>query len=306
MKKIDKLIESIKEKRSHIVVGLDPKIEEMPKEYVEKMIEEGKSISEIIYNFNKEVIDGVYDLVPAVKPQVAYYEMYGLEGMIAYKNTISYAKSKGLLVIGDVKRSDIGSTSAAYSKGHIGGVNFNGKTIDDFKVDAVTINPYLGTDTLKEFETDMDSEGAFMFVLVKTSNKSSGELQDLKCDGTKIYEHVSKIVDEIGKKHIGKYGYSSFGAVTGATYKEELTGIRELIPNGYFLIPGYGAQGGSGQDIVGGFNDDGLGAVVNSSRGIIYSYKKYGASVKDSSRMAAIEMNKDINNALKEANKIAW
>lgn len=306
MKKIDKLIDVIKEKKSHIVVGLDPKLEEMPLEFLEKSKKSGLSLSEVIFNFNKEVIDGIYDLVPAVKPQIAYYEMYGLEGLKAYKETIEYAKSKNLIVIGDIKRSDIGSTSKAYSKAHIGNVYYNEKKVNDFAVDAVTINPFLGSDTLKEFEEDMKSEGSIMFVLVKTSNKSSGELQDLKSGDLKVYEHVANIVNKIGKSHLGEYGYSSFGAVTGATYKEELVDIRSLMPNSYFLIPGYGAQGGVASDVVGGFNEDGLGAIINSSRAIIYAYKNYGKEIKESSRMAVIEMNRNINNALEEANKLAW
>jgi len=306
MKKIDLLIEAIKEKKSHVVVGLDPKLEEMPKEFMAKAKEKKLSLSEVIYSFNKEVIDAVYDLVPAVKPQVAYYEMYGLEGLLAYKKTIEYAKSKKLIVIGDIKRSDIGSTSLAYSRAHIGSVYYNEKKVNDFAVDAVTINPFLGSDTLKEFEEDMTNEGAMIFVLVKTSNKSSGELQDLESGGKKIYEHVSKLVSDMAKSHVGINGYSGVGAVTGATYKEELINIRNLMPRSYFLIPGYGAQGGVASDVVGGFNKDGLGAVINSSRGIIYAYKKYGKGIKESSRMAVIEMNRNINKALLEADKIAW
>lgn len=306
MKKIDQLIECIKEKKSHIVVGLDPKLEEMPKTFVESAKEKGLSLSEVIFSFNKEIIDAVYDLVPAVKPQVAYYEMYGLEGLLAYKKTIEYAKSKSLIVIGDIKRSDIGSTSLAYSKAHIGNVYYDNKKVNDFAVDAVTINPFLGSDTLKEFEEDMQSEGAMMFVLVKTSNKSSGELQDLESGGVKIYEHVSKLVSKMAESHIGTNGYSGVGAVTGATYKEELQNIRRLMPSSYFLIPGYGAQGGVASDVIGGFNQDGLGAIINSSRGIIYAYKKYDKSIKESSRMAVIEMNRNINSALLEADKLAW
>ncbi|MGB3367157.1 MAG: orotidine-5'-phosphate decarboxylase [Acidaminobacteraceae bacterium] len=306
MKKIDLLIEAIKEKKSHVVVGLDPKLEEMPKEFIKKAKENNLSLSDVIFNFNKEVIDAVYDLVPAVKAQVAYYEMYGLEGLLAYKKTIEYAKSKKLIVIGDIKRSDIGSTSLAYSKAHIGSVYYNDKKVNDFAVDAVTINPFLGSDTLKEFEEDMTNEGAMMFVLVKTSNKSSGELQDLDSGGKKIYEHVAKLVSDMAKSHMGTNGYSGVGAVTGATYKEELINIRKLMPESYFLIPGYGAQGGVASDVVGGFNKDGLGAVINSSRGIIYAYKKYEKDIKESSRMAVIEMNRNINNALQEVDKIAW
>ncbi len=306
MKKVDILIEAIKSKKSHVVVGLDPKLEQMPEEFLKDAKEKGLSLSEVIFNFNKEVIDGVYDLVPSVKPQVAYYEMYGIEGLIAYKNTIEYAKSKGLIVIGDIKRSDIGSTSLAYSKAHIGKVYYDGKKVNDFEVDAVTINPFLGSDTLKEFEEDMQEEGSMMFVLVKTSNKSSGELQDLVSGDKMIYEHVSKLVSDMAESHVGANGYSGVGAVTGATYKEELAKIRSLMPKSYFLIPGYGAQGGVASDVIVGFNDDGLGAVINSSRGIIYAYKKYEKGIKESSRMAVIEMNRDINEALKEANKIAW
>jgi len=242
----------------------------------------------------------------SVKPQVAYYEMYGLEGMRAYSDTLKYAKEKGLIVIGDVKRSDIGSTSKAYSNAHIGKVEFLGKLVNDFRTDSVTVNPYLGSDTIKEFVDDINTNGGMIYVLVKTSNKSSGEIQDKISDGRRIYEYVSDIVNEYGEKTLGKSGYHSIGVVVGATYREQLSEIRKYIPKSYILVPGYGAQGGDGSDVVDAFNVDGLGALINSSRGIIYSYNKYNMDFDLSARHAVIDMNEDINSNLKKVNKYRW
>ncbi|BEP30079.1 orotidine-5'-phosphate decarboxylase [Helicovermis profundi] len=303
---IDKLIEKVDLKKSHIVVGLDPRIELMPENFISKKIREGASLSNILFEFNKKIIDSVYDLVPAVKPQVAYYEMYGIEGMIAFRDTIKYAKEKGLIVISDVKRSDIGSTSKAYSNAHLGKVLFSGKQVNDFKTDAVTINPYLGSDTVKEFIEDIKEDGGMIFLLVKTSNKSSGEIQDRISNNKKIYEYVCASINSFADDTLGKNNYHSIGAVTGATYSSELSQIRKLIPRSYLLVPGYGAQGGKGSDVVSGFNKDGLGALVNSSRGIIYAFNRIGKNIGESARIAVKEMNEDINLNLKNVNKYRW
>lgn len=306
---INYLIEQIKSKKSPVVVGLDPRIESIPEEISKKHF--GKlpleeAIRETLIEFNKGIIDGVYDIVPAVKPQIAFYEQYGLEGMKAYLETCRYAKEKGLYVIGDIKRGDIGSTSKAYSNAHLGRVDVNGQSVENFTVDSVTVNPYLGDDCMKEFVDDITAYDKGMFILVKTSNKTSSQLQNLKADGKFIYEIVGEMVDEWSQKTIGKYGYSPIGAVVGATYPEEMDTLRSIMKNSYFLVPGYGAQGGGGKDVVNAFNEDGLGAVVNSSRGIIFAYKNCDDDFATAARNAAIAMNEDINHELEKAGKKYW
>lgn len=308
---IDQLVKAIKDKRSNVVVGLDPRIESIPdivkNKYFEQYGNTLKATAASILEFNKEIIDHVYDIVPAVKPQIAFYEQYGLEGLSTYIETCKYAKEKGLLIIGDIKRGDIGSTSRAYSNAHLGNVNINGEAHETFSVDSVTLNPYMGGDTLEEFIVDV-KKGRGIFVLVKTSNPGSGQLQDLEVEGNKIYEIVADMVNGWAEDTLGKCGYSSVGAVVGATYPQQSKTLRERMPKTYFLVPGYGAQGGKGKDIVNCFNEDGLGAVVNSSRGIIFAYKKsekgyteekYG----EASRKEALAMRDDINETLKEQGK---
>jgi len=311
---INKLIEGIKEKKSPIVVGLDPRIDLIPSivknKYFKKYGKTFKAAAEAILEFNKEIIANVYDVAPAVKPQIAFYEQYGIEGLKAYNETCKYACEKGLLVIGDIKRGDIGSTSKAYSNAHLGKTEVEGEYLEAFYSDSITVNPYLGDDCLKEFVDDIEKYEKGMFVLVKTSNPSSSQLQDLIVEGKKIYEKVAEMVNNWSDKYVGVYNYSSIGAVVGATYPEEAKSLRKLMPSSYFLVPGYGAQGGTAEDVIHSFNNDGLGAIVNSSRGILYAYKKeekwteenYGKAARE----AAINMREDINTTLEKHDKKYW
>ncbi len=302
---ISKLINEIKKKNAPIVVGLDPQLSFVPEEILNKWYAEKgetlEAIGEAIYEYNVGLMDSVSDLIPAVKPQIAMYEQFGIPGLVAYKKTVEYAHSKGLVVIGDIKRGDIGSTSTAYAVGHIGTVKIGNKSIKPFDEDIVTVNPYLGSDGVKPFVDVCNSDDRGIFVLVKTSNPSSGELQDKETDGTPIYEVVAEKVNEWGAESMDG-DYSNVGAVVGATYPEMGVRLRKLMPKTYILVPGYGAQGGSGKDLKGFFNEDGLGAIVNSSRGIIAAYKneKYsGMDYKEAARAATIDMIEDIRvNAL--------
>lgn len=306
----DKLIENIIQKRSPIVVGLDPRFESLPADIREKYLKKDgntfKAVSNALIEFNRGIIDAIFDLVPAVKPQVAFYEQYGVEGMIAYKDACDYAKSKGLIVVADVKRGDIGSTSKAYSNAHLGKVNVNGEMISAFEADFATINPYLGNDCMSEFMDDVKTYDKGMFVLVKTSNKTSGQLQDLKSGDETIFEKVADIVSKWNDEICGETGYSPIGAVVGATYPEELVALRQKMPKAIFLVPGYGAQGGGAQDVLGAFNEDGLGAIVNNSRGIIFAYQKSTLDYKEAAREAVIKMRNDINEALEKDQKKYW
>lgn len=310
---IDRLIEEIQNKKSSIVVGLDPRLDRIPRRIKNSCFAEHgktlKAVGEAILNFNKGIIDAVSDIVPAVKPQIAFYEQYGLEGLYAYIETCRYACKKGLLVIGDAKRGDIGTTSQAYSNAHLGSVDIEGVSYETFAVDAVTTNPYLGDDCLKEFVTDIQKRGKGMFVLVKTSNPTSGQLQDLMTDNRKIYEIVAEMVQNWSQKTLGKYGYGSVGAVVGATYPRESKILRKVMPNAYFLVPGYGAQGARAEDIVDCFDENGLGALVNSSRGIIFAYlqseKGYTEEkFREAARSEALKMKDEINQALEKRGKL--
>ena len=301
---IAKLIEKIKQTNAPICVGLDPLISHIP-DYIldEKIKKYGKStkaVAEAFYDFNMAIIDKTFDLIPAVKPQIAMYEEFGIEGMIAYKNTVDYAKSKGLLVIGDAKRGDIGSTSLAYAKAHIGVSEISGEKLSGFDTDFVTVNPYLGTDGIKPFIDVCNSEDKGIFVIVKTSNPSSGEFQDRQIDGTPLYELVAKKTCEWGELSMDGE-YSNVGAVVGATYPKMSAILREKMPYTFFLVPGYGAQGATAEDLKPCFNKDGLGAIVNSSRGIIAAYKqeKYASlDFANASRAAVKDMISDINRVL--------
>lgn len=300
---ISKLIDQIKEKNAPVVVGLDPQLKFIPKFILEKKYEEYGStleaVAESFYEFNVAIMDAVSDLVPAVKPQVAMYEQYGIPGLVAFKKTVDYAHKKGLVVIGDIKRGDIGSTSESYAIGHIGSVKINDAVISPFEEDIVTVNPYLGSDGVNPFIDVCNKENKGIFVLVKTSNPSSGEFQDQKVDGKPVYELVAQKVNEWGLTSMDG-DYSNVGAVVGATYPEMGAELRKLMPKAYILVPGYGAQGGSGKDLKGFFNADGLGAIVNSSRGIIAAYQnekysKFGESgYADASRAAVEDMLQDI------------
>jgi len=299
---IDILIEKIKEKNNPTVAGLDPKLDYVPEEMKAAAFKEyGETFlgaAQAILAFNKTLIDALYDIVPAVKPQAAYYEMYGLEGLQCMKETIDYAKSKGMYVILDGKRGDIGATSEAYAKAYLGKTELGSNVQPAFDADCLTVNPYLGTDGIKPFTDQCIANGKGIFVLVKTSNKSSGELQDLKADGKFIYEHMADLVKSWGSDLIGTYGYSSVGAVVGATYPEQAEALRERMPHTYFLVPGYGAQGGKASDVAKSFNRDGLGAIVNASRSIMCAYQKNGGSLGDAARAEAIRMRDDILDAL--------
>ena len=304
---INQLVKGIKEKDAPIVVGLDPMLSYVPEHLVKDAFaaygETLEGACEAIWQFNKGIIDATYDLIPAVKPQVAMYEQFGVPGVAAYKKTVDYCKSKDLVVIGDVKRGDIGSTSAAYAVGHLGKVTVGSKKIAAFDEDFATVNPYLGTDGIKPFVDVCKEEKKGIFVLVKTSNPSSGEFQDRLVDGRPLYEIVGEKVAEWGSECMGSE-YSNVGAVVGATYPEMGKALRKVMPKSYILVPGYGAQGGKGADLVHFFNEDGLGAIVNSSRGIIAAYQqeKYAqfgaANYADASRQAVIDMREDIAQAL--------
>lgn len=256
---IDKLIDKIKEKDNPTVIGLDPRYDIIPDCIKNKYSQDLEGAGKAIIEFNKALIDAVYDIIPAIKPQIAFYEMFGIYGMKAFEETCKYAKEKGMIVIADMKRGDIGTTAKAYSNASIGKTKIGEINHSIYDVEFVTVNPYLGTDGVIPFIEDCKEYGKGIFVLVKTSNKSSGELQDLVTeDGEKIYIKVAKLVNEWGKELIGKYGYSSISSVVGATYPKQLEELRKVMPHSYFLIPGYGAQGGKAEDIALGFDDKGL------------------------------------------------
>jgi len=307
---IDNLIDRIKEKKNPSVVGLDPRIEYVPQFIREKAFslygENLEGASQSILEFNKSIIDAVYDIVPAVKLQVACYEMYGLHGLMVFYKTIRYAKTKGLLVIADGKRNDICSTAQAYSSAFLGKTEINcNKYEEAFDVDALTVNPFLGYDGIKPFIEDCRKYGKGIFILVKTSNKSSGQIQDLLTyQGKSVYEILAEYVEEWGKDLIGKYGYSSVGAVVGATYPNQAKILRNIMKHAYILVPGYGAQGGTARDAAHSFGRNGLGAIVNASRSIMCAYRSdtwssaYGEEkFAEAARAEAIKMRDEINEA---------
>ncbi len=304
---ISRLIEKIKEKKAPICIGLDPMLNFIPEHIKEEAFatkgESLEAVAEAIYNFNKAIVDECFDLIPAVKPQVAMYEQFGIAGLIAYEKTLTYCQEKGLLVIGDVKRGDIGSTSAAYATAHLGKINVGSKTFEPFHSDFLTVNPYMGSDSINPFVDECVKNDKGLFVLVKTSNPSSGEFQDRLIDGKPLYEHVASKVMEWGERSMDGE-YSNVGAVVGATYPQMSEILRKIMPNTYFLVPGYGAQGATAADLRPCFNKDGLGAIVNSSRGIIAAYKndKYrdfgDKDFAKASREATIDMICDINSVL--------
>lgn len=304
---IQKLIANIQKTHAPIVVGLDPMMNYIPEQVKQRAFAEfGETLegaAEVIWQYNKEIIDCTYDLIPAVKPQIAMYEQFGIEGLKAFKKTVDYCKEKGLVVIGDVKRGDIGSTSAAYATAHLGKVQVGSKSFSAFDEDFATVNPYLGSDGIKPFIDVCKEEKKGLFILVKTSNPSSGEFQDRLIDGKPLYELVGEKVAQWGEECMGE-NYSYIGAVVGATYPEMGKVLRKVMPKSYILVPGYGAQGGKGADLVHFFNEDGLGAIVNSSRGIIAAYKqekyaKFGPEhFGEASRAAVEDMVKDIDGAL--------
>jgi orotidine-5'-phosphate decarboxylase len=302
---IDKLIDKIRQTQNPSVVGLDPQLNFVPGFIKEEAFAlYGRSLkgaAAAFSRFNKGIIDAVSDVVPAVKPQIAMYEQYGAEGVAAYIDTIVYAKEKGLIVIGDVKRGDVASTARAYSAGHIGRVDVGGDKAEVFREDFITVNPYLGGDSIEPYLEDCKTYEKGLFALVKTSNPMSGQIQDLPlANGDKVYETVGRLVSGWGAAFLGEYGFSSIGAVVGATHREQAENLRKIMPNVFFLVPGYGAQGATAKDIAVCFNDGGVGAVVNSSRGIIAAYKneKYKhlgeKGFAEAARRAALDMKADL------------
>lgn len=303
----DRLIEAIKKKGNPICVGLDPRLDKIPDSIKRKALnQKDKSPTtmavDAILEFNKGIIDAVADIVPVVKPQIAFYEIYGHNGIWCYEQTLKYAQDKGLLTIADAKRNDIGSTAEAYAQAYLGEVamfeNENEVIQPIFDADSLTVNPYLGWDGIKPFIDECNKYGKGIFVLVKTSNKSSGDLQDLEMkNGKSVYEIMGGLVDSWGADDVGESGYSSVGAVVGATYPEQARKLRKIMPQTIFLVPGYGAQGGSAADVKPCFNKDGLGAIVNNSRGITFAYEKQGLSAEmyaEAARTAVMEMKKDL------------
>ena len=304
---MDKLIDKIKGTNNPTVIGLDPRYEMIPACIRNKYEENLEGSAKAIEEFNKALIDEIYDVIPAIKPNVAFYEMYGLEGMKAFEETCKYAKEKGMLVIADIKRGDIGSTAKAYSNAFLGKTKIGEKEESIYDVDFVTLNPYLGIDGIKPFIEDCAQYGKGVFIIDKTSNPSSGELQDLKLEnGEEVYTKVAKLVEEWGKDLRGEYGYSSISTVVGATYPKQLEDLRKVAPHTFFLIPGYGAQGGKAEDIALGFDENGIGGIVNSSRGLMCAYKsdlwkdKYTEEeFEKATRAEAIRMRDELNEYIK-------
>jgi len=306
---IDRLINEINKKQNPTVVGLDPRLDMVPsfikEEFFEKYGKTPKAVGKIFYKFNKEIIDSIYDIVPAIKPQIAMYEQYGPEGIESYIRITEYAKEKGLIVIGDIKRGDITSTAEAYANGHIGMPEIEGELYDIYKQDAITLNPYLGFDSIEPYVKYCREYDKGLFILVKTSNPNSGEIQDLETNEGKLYEKVGRLVSKWGEELIGESGYSQIGAVVGATHPDQAENLRKSMPNTYFLVPGYGAQGAKAGDLKGYFNKDGLGAIINSSRGIIGAHLKEDNKSRflDShfalcAREAALYMKEDLHKNL--------
>lgn len=306
---VDKLIAKIKEKNNPSVVGLDPKLEFVPEFIREQAFKDFgiglEGAAQAILTFNKKIIDAVADIVPVVKPQLAYYEMYGIEGIKTFIETVTYAKSKGLLVIADGKRNDIGSTAEAYSSAFLGRTALNGDAVPVFDTDALTVNPYLGYDGIKPFIDDCAGYAKGIFILVKTSNKSSGQLQDMLTQyGKSIYEIVAELVEDWGKTLVGDNGYSSIGAVVGATYPNQAKILRGIMKKAYILVPGYGAQGGSAKDVINCFNRDGLGAIINASRSIMCAYQSEKWSDKYSDRDFDMAARAEVQRMRDEINEV--
>ena len=304
----DRLIEGIVKMQNPTVAGLDPKLDYVPASIKESCFEKyGKTLegaAAALLEFNKAIIDKIYDIVPAIKPQAAYYEMYGWQGVKALCETIAYAKSKGMFVITDGKRNDIGTTMEAYATAHLGTTDVAGEEIDAFGADALTVNGYLGTDGIKPLAEICDKKDKGIFVLVKTSNPSSGALQDMKLEnGSTVYAQMGSMCENWGESLMGKYGYSGVGAVVGATYPDQLAEMRAKAPHTFFLVPGYGAQGGGAQDAKNAFDKRGLGAIINSSRGIMCAWKKQGLTEDDfaeAARAEALRMKEDILSTIGE------
>ena len=306
MNAIDKLIKKIKETNNPTVIGLDPRYEMLPKCITSKYAQDLEGVGKAIVEYNQGLIDQVYDVIPAVKPQIAFYEMFGIPGIKAFKETCQYAKQKGMVVIADTKRGDIGSTAQGYSNAFLGKTPIAEKQEAIFDVDFITVNPYMGTDCVKPFIEDCKKYEKGIFILVKTSNPSSGELQDLKLENhQEIYMQVANLVEKWGNELRGENGYSSVAAVVGATYPEQLEAIRKTAPHTYFLIPGYGAQGGKAKDIALGFDNNGLGGIVNASRSLMCAYQsdRWKDQYKEeeyakATRAEALRMKEELNQAI--------
>ena len=305
---MDRLIDKIKENNNPTVIGLDPKYDMIPDCIKNKYDDSLEGVSKSILEFNKRLIDAVYDIIPAIKINIAFYEMYGLKGMETFEKTCKYAKEKNMIVMADIKRGDIGTTAKAYSNAFLGRTTIGTREEAIYDVDFVTLSPYMGTDSIKPFVEDCIKYNKGAFVIVKTSNPSSGELQDLKLEsGEEVYTKVAKLVEDWGKDLVGEHGYSSISAVVGATYPKQLEDLRKVAPKTFFLIPGYGAQGGKAEDIALGFDKNGIGGIVNSSRGLMCAYKsdKWKDSFKEeefdkATRQEAIRMRDELNNAIKK------
>ena len=307
MNAIDRLIDKIKQTNNPTVMGLDPRFDMLPKCVTDKYDKTLEGVSKAILEYNKALIDETFDIIPAVKPQIAFYEMFGIPGLEAFKETCKYAKEKGMIVIADIKRGDIGSTAQGYSNAFLGKTKIGDHEESIFDVDFVTVNPYMGTDCVKPFIEDCKKYDKGIFILVKTSNPSSGELQDLKLEnGKEVYMQVADLVEKWGEDLVGKYGYSSVSAVVGATYPEQLEQIRSKAPHTYFLIPGYGAQGGKAEDIALGFDKNGLGGIVNASRSLMCAYKSEiwknqftEEEYAKATRAEALRMKEELQTAIK-------
>jgi len=312
----DRLVEGINSKKSVAVVGLDPRLNQIPnhirEEAKSKFGESFEAVGCAFFEFNKRIIDSVSQHVAVIKPQMAFYEQYGKAGIEAFNKTVSYGKKKGLIVVEDAKRNDIGSTAQAYATGHLGEVSLFSDSKPCFDLDAITVNAYLGTDGVKPFVKACSEFGKGIFVLVKTSNPSSGDIQDVKlASGKTVFELMAGFVNKWGQETIGETGYSSVGAVVGATYPEQAKTLRNIMEKSFFLVPGYGAQGGSAKDVLNCFNKDGLGAIISSSRGITFAHQKEEFECRETefetaSEKAVIKMNEDLNNMLKENNRLPW
>ncbi|MBO4989156.1 MAG: orotidine-5'-phosphate decarboxylase [Clostridia bacterium] len=295
---IDQLIEAIVAKQNPTCVGLDTSFDYLPDEMKEGVCS-FEGAAEAILAFNKGIVDAVCDLVPAVKVQIAYYEMYGEEGLKAFRETCAYAKEKGLFVIADCKRNDIGSTASCYAKAYLGETSIGDKAIEAFPADMLTVNGYLGSDGILPFTAECEKGNKGIFVLVKTSNPSGDEIQNLKLeDGRTIYELMGEMVEKWGESTIGKYGYSAVGAVVGATKPEEAKRLRGELRHTFFLIPGYGAQGANAAMLKNCFDENGIGGIVNNSRGILCAYRKKGGTYAEAARAAVVEMQKDLSSTI--------
>ncbi len=306
---MDRLYARISEMKNPTVAGLDTRIEYLPEAFIKEVMPQGinsfEDAAEAVYQYNVRLVDALYDIVPAVKVQVAYYEMYGVAGMAAFEKTMAYAKSKGMIVMADVKRNDIGATASCYANAYVGETEMPYGKVKPFSSDIATINPYLGVDGIKPFTDACAANGTGVFALVKTSNPSSGQLQDLKYeDGRTLYEAVADLVEEWGEGTRGETGYSAIGAVVGATYPQQGTALRARMPHTFFLVPGYGAQGATGKDIAGCFDANGNGAIVNASRSILCAWKKReGVAFDVAARDEAIRMREDLCKCLAEMGK---